>query len=406
MHYCACVGTRKETCCSLRLINAVMKDEFVERLQTLYGPRSRLQLDEGNGVFEDKFWGDVREIFVSDDPELCELVLPRSIYSSTKAHPSKMIPHSAPKLCMMWKEVISGWKAALVRYRKSGTHESDFWDFCFNKPEVCYLQDWVGKRGVHLQKVLAGELPPKAKCNSVSQGWSGGSSSYDASKDDSTATCSGGKKPTTANSMLTAVNRLADSVSNEMPASKRQYLDAADARAVEHLQLQRQHTAADVAKAQAEAERTRLAMWDDLSAKIVVREAEVAAGTATDATRSNLRKLKGLLWRTEEQLGMIDTPPPPPPAANVQQVFAPQTTQEGERRQALESPPTSLCSATPSSSSTSILAAAPEFTGPALLPSVTHSPAPETTAVVAAAANTPHSGVVTRQSSKASSGNQ
>eukprot|EP00918_Siedleckia_nematoides_P018757 GHVU01040076.1.p2 GENE.GHVU01040076.1~~GHVU01040076.1.p2 ORF type:complete len:174 (-),score=26.27 GHVU01040076.1:94-615(-) len=63
----ASAGTRKDTGCSLRLTNTVMRDEFIQRLMALYGPRTRQQLDEGNGVHEDKFWGDVRDVFVSED---------------------------------------------------------------------------------------------------------------------------------------------------------------------------------------------------------------------------------------------------------------------------------------------------------------------------------------------------
>jgi hypothetical protein len=53
--------------------------------------------------------------------------------------PSVIVEHSVAKLEDMWKDVNRRYKKAKINYTRSGTAESDFWNFCDGHSDVMYL---------------------------------------------------------------------------------------------------------------------------------------------------------------------------------------------------------------------------------------------------------------------------
>ena len=97
---------------------------------------TRADLDTHSVGARSLFWKDVEDEFrqpnelfekLNDDPETYPGI-----------DPSVIVPHGAKKLLDMWKDVNGAYNEAVVKFKQSGTHESDFSKFTSRK-DVLYL---------------------------------------------------------------------------------------------------------------------------------------------------------------------------------------------------------------------------------------------------------------------------
>ena len=72
--------------------------------------------------------------------------------------PSIIVPHDWQKLRTIWKALNADYKAALNRFTLSGTHDSDFYNFCFGKQDVYYLRKYLEVRP-ELTGTVEADLP-------------------------------------------------------------------------------------------------------------------------------------------------------------------------------------------------------------------------------------------------------
>jgi len=95
---------------------------------------------------------------------------------------AKIVPHDWKKLHSMWKQINSDYKAALSRFTTSGTHSSNFFDFCEGRPETYYLRRHLEARP-DLTGTVVADLPAEFFMESTSRPSSAISSSTKRKKD-------------------------------------------------------------------------------------------------------------------------------------------------------------------------------------------------------------------------------
>ena len=71
---------------------------------------------------------------------------------------TKIVPHDWKKLRSMWKQINSDYKAALSHFTTSGTHSSNFFDFCEGHPETYYLRQHLDSKS-DLTGTVVADLP-------------------------------------------------------------------------------------------------------------------------------------------------------------------------------------------------------------------------------------------------------
>ena len=101
---------------------------------------TRADLDSQELSFVNVFWNDVRDEFVGGEG-YDNLVDEHALFEGIS--PSTVIEHSAPKLQSMWKELNAKYRKARINFEKSGTHDSDFSNFCFARGDILYLHCWL-----------------------------------------------------------------------------------------------------------------------------------------------------------------------------------------------------------------------------------------------------------------------
>jgi len=72
--------------------------------------------------------------------------------------PSKIVQHDSKKLQMLYKSIKSSYKKCLGNFRTSGTHDSDFYNFCCGSLDVLYLHLHIQNKPGTTDFVL-GNLP-------------------------------------------------------------------------------------------------------------------------------------------------------------------------------------------------------------------------------------------------------
>ena len=86
------------------------------------------------------FWKDVKEEY-NGGTTYDSLIQEHSMFEGII--PSTIIDHSSKKLQSMWKEVNAKYRKARINFEKSGTHDSDFANFCLARADVLYLHYWL-----------------------------------------------------------------------------------------------------------------------------------------------------------------------------------------------------------------------------------------------------------------------
>jgi hypothetical protein len=158
---------KKKPGCSFRLLNVLFSDAFSQRLLSLSSTRSRRDLDARESV-ESKFWNDVRDVFIdASDTEMGKLQFDHAIFEMHQIDPSKIVLHSASKLHNMYSAMKSRHKKAMANFTKSGTHNSDFWDFCSGQIDRRYLHIFMRSKPGMTESVT-GIMPADLRLNSDS----------------------------------------------------------------------------------------------------------------------------------------------------------------------------------------------------------------------------------------------
>jgi hypothetical protein len=159
--------TRRKTGCSFRLLNVLFSDMFSQRLINLSSTRSRQELDARESV-DSKFWKDVREAFIDDsDSETGRLQFEHAVFDLHEIDPSTIVMHTASKLRNMYADLKSRHKKAMANFTKSGTHNSDFWDFCSGQIDILYLHLFVRSKPGMTESITA-MMPADARLDSDS----------------------------------------------------------------------------------------------------------------------------------------------------------------------------------------------------------------------------------------------
>jgi len=134
--------TRKDPQCPFRLLNILFSDRFAEGFSQLGNVASHSELDTGKATNNQLFWEGVQEAFQGQDPTIDNLhfdddeVLQDLHYIDF----TKIVPHDWKKLHSIWKQVNSHYKECLSCFTTSGTHSSNFFDFCEGHLETYYLR--------------------------------------------------------------------------------------------------------------------------------------------------------------------------------------------------------------------------------------------------------------------------
>ena len=67
---------------------------------------------------------------------------------------------------MIWKNLNVEYKAALTRYTMSGTHWSNFYEFCHGRHDIYYLRKHLEAKP-NLYSTVAADLPEEVRLNST-----------------------------------------------------------------------------------------------------------------------------------------------------------------------------------------------------------------------------------------------
>ena len=153
-------ATRKEPQCIYRLLNILFSDAFAEGFAQLGNVAARTELDGGKAANNQLFWEGVQEAFSGQDDaydnlhfaddEVLEAVLDIDF--------KKIVPHDWKKLRALWKRLNAAYKAALSGFTMSGTHSSNFFEFCGGRHEIYYLRKHLEFRPDLVATVVA-DLP-------------------------------------------------------------------------------------------------------------------------------------------------------------------------------------------------------------------------------------------------------
>lgn len=157
----SCPKTRKEVHCSFRLMNVLFSDKFMEDLSKLGNIASRAVLDSGKAGNDQHFWERVQQEYQVENDLYSTLQFNDcEVFVHSEINPSKIIKHDWKKLRTIWKALVSDYKAALSRFTLSGTHDSDFYNFCHGNIEILYLRKYLELRPQVVGYVEA-DLPPE-----------------------------------------------------------------------------------------------------------------------------------------------------------------------------------------------------------------------------------------------------
>jgi hypothetical protein len=151
---------QKEVQCSFCLINILFSDEFATDFATLGNIADRELLDSRRAGNDEVFWDWLQRSFVKPNPEFDSLRFLDGDVFAGQDHidPAKIVLHDWKKLRKIWKGVNADYRAALTRFTQSGTHNQSFWDYCYGKMDVYYLQKNLAARP-QLNDTVEADLP-------------------------------------------------------------------------------------------------------------------------------------------------------------------------------------------------------------------------------------------------------
>jgi hypothetical protein len=152
---------QKEVQCSFRIINILFSDTVAANFATLGNIVDRNSLDSGRAGNDEIFWVGVHCSFVQPDPVDFDNLrfLDDDVFAGQDhIDLGKIVQHDWKMLRMIWKGVNADYKAALTGFTQSGTHEQNFWDYCYGKMDIYYLRKNLEARP-QLNDTVEADLP-------------------------------------------------------------------------------------------------------------------------------------------------------------------------------------------------------------------------------------------------------
>jgi hypothetical protein len=161
--------TRKQIQCPFRLMNILFSDDFVDDFADLGNVASWQLLDSGKAGNQHHFWQRIATAFAEENESNGVLRFLDDDVMTGQDHidPSKIVPHPWKKLRDMWKAINAEYKAALVKYTQSGTHDHNFYAFCNGKVETYYLRKYLDLRP-NVTGTVEADLPEECAISSDS----------------------------------------------------------------------------------------------------------------------------------------------------------------------------------------------------------------------------------------------
>jgi len=159
--------TRKEPQCPYRLLNILSSDMFSEGLAQLGNVANWFELDTGKASNNQLFWEGMQETFTRNSELFDNLHFEDEVLSNLHhLNLKKIVQHDWKKLCTMWKNLNVEYKAALNNYTMSGTHLSNFFEFCHGRHDIYYLRKHLEAKP-NLNSTVAAVLPEEAHIDSI-----------------------------------------------------------------------------------------------------------------------------------------------------------------------------------------------------------------------------------------------
>jgi hypothetical protein len=157
-------STKRTQHCMIRLLNVMFSDRFSARFGEIDQRPDRYQLDSRQTNENAQFWHDLRDAFVSNDPEFGRLICNSTSFAGIR--PAHIIGHNTKKLYEMWRDVTGRYRTAFNGSRESGQHNPDFFRYCSGKLDVLYLHEWLKLKPDLLNQVTV-KLPARARFDSL-----------------------------------------------------------------------------------------------------------------------------------------------------------------------------------------------------------------------------------------------
>jgi hypothetical protein len=159
--------TRKEPQCPYRLLNILFSDMFSKGLAQLGNVADLFELDAGKASNNQLFWEGLQEAFTSPSELNDNLHFEDEVLGDLHhINLQKIVLHDCKKLCMIWKNLNTEYKAALTHHTMSGTHLSNFYEFCHGRKDVYYLQKHLEAKP-NLKSTVAADLPEEVCIDST-----------------------------------------------------------------------------------------------------------------------------------------------------------------------------------------------------------------------------------------------
>ena len=139
------LAPRKTKHCIPRLLNLMYSDQYLEDTIASEGRCTRTQLDAGEVGSNSAYWSNIHRSFVDGANETGGIAVddPQGHLQAEGISPDiRPQQHSQRKLYDMHNNVRSAYQKARTNFRKSGTHDSDFFNFC--DPQKLHLESSAG----------------------------------------------------------------------------------------------------------------------------------------------------------------------------------------------------------------------------------------------------------------------
>jgi len=141
-------------------INILFSDAFAEGFAQLGNVAACTELHGGKAANNQLFWEGIQEAFSGQDEAHDNLHFADDevLEAVHDIDFKKIVPHDWKKLQALWKRLNAAYKAALSGFTMSGTHSSNFFEFCGDHHEIYYLHKHLEFRPDLVATVVA-DLP-------------------------------------------------------------------------------------------------------------------------------------------------------------------------------------------------------------------------------------------------------
>jgi hypothetical protein len=141
-------GTVRTKHCMFRLLNVLFHDKHIADFMKLGDTLTKYDLDTRKVGLDGKslFWNEIHEGFVDDASVEYDVLLAEEHIAFEDINPALIVEHSLVKLQDMWRDLNGRYKKAKINFTKSGTADSDFWNFCNGQADVYYLWNMLQTR--------------------------------------------------------------------------------------------------------------------------------------------------------------------------------------------------------------------------------------------------------------------